>query len=253
MISAVILTKNEEKNILECIKSVKWCDEILLIDDYSDDNTVALVTGLNYPNLKIIKKHLTDNFAKQRNYALEKAGNSWVLFIDADERVSDSLQYEILNTINNSLDASNGYYIKRIDYMWGKPLHFGESAKISFLRLGRKDSGLWSGDVHERWSIKGKTAEFKNSLIHFPHEDIAAFLREINYYTDLRAAELYEMKIKSGYVQIIMYPVVKFIQNYIFRRGILDGIPGLISAILMSFHSFMVRGKLWLLWQKRDL
>lgn len=248
MISAVVLTKNEEKNIKACLETLSWCDEILVIDDNSEDKTIEIVkkTGA-----KVFIRLLNNNFAAQRNFGLEKAKGDWVLFIDADERVSSALWYEIMATINTPFDNYSGFYLKRRDVMWGKELRHGETGNIKLLRLARKDAGKWQGRVHEVWKIKGKTATLNNPLSHFPHQSVAEFLREINHYTDIRANELFEKKIAVYWWEILLYPKAKFLFNYIFRGGFLDGLQGLVFALMMSFHSFLVRSKLWLLRQKK--
>jgi len=247
MISVVILAKNEEKNIKDCLASVLWCDEIVVIDDHSTDKTVELAKQAG----AVVYFHdLAGDFSQQRNFGLEKARGDWVLFLDADERVSEVLKNEIQQTIASRRNRYNGYRIKRTDYMWGKELKHGETGGISLLRLGRKGSGTWKGSVHETWDISGHVGELKEVLIHYPHQSIREFLAEINFYTDLRAQELYRQKVKSTWVIILLYTKGKFFQNYFLRLGVLDGVPGIISAIMMSFHAFLVRGKLWLLWQK---
>lgn len=243
MISVVILAKNEEKNIADCLNSVARCDEKIVIDDFSRDKTVEIAER---NGAKVYRNRLK-NFSEQRNFGLAKAVNDWVLFVDADERVSQSLWYEIDHSINSALEKVEGYFLRRNDIMWGKELKYGENANTKFVRLAKKTSGKWSGKVHERWNIKGKTKTLNHPLIHYPHQSVQEFLNEINYYTDLRAHELYENKEKANWISIILYPSVKFMQNYIYKRGFMDGIPGLITAIIMSFHSFLVRGKLWML------
>lgn len=247
MVSCVVLTINEEKNIQRCLKGLEWCDEVIVIDDNSTDKTVEYAKKLG---ARIFHRELGNNFSAQRNYGLDKATGEWVLFVDADEIVSDSLKKEILESIN-SKDGINGFYIKRQDYVWGKKIKHGEAGKISLLRLARKGNGKWEGRVHEEWKIKGKIDSLENSLLHYPHKDINEFLKKINYYTDIRAYELFEKGVNTNFLSIVLYTKAKFIQNYFLKLGVLDGIPGLILAILMSLHSFLVRGKLWLLWQKK--
>lgn len=245
LITAVILTKNEEKNIVDCVESVSWCREIIVLDDFSDDRTLDVLKSLP---VKFFKRKMNGNFSEQRNFGLENAGSEWVLFLDADERVTEELKEEIKHTVEN--EKVDGFYIRRVDYMWGKKLKFGETGNKKILRLGRKGAGKWVGKVHEEWNISGSINELKNEIIHFPHPTIADFLKEINYYTDLRAKELFEKKQRVGYANIIFYPIGKFLFNYFLKLGFKDGVPGLIVSILMSFHSFLVRGKLWMLWQK---
>lgn len=249
MISAVVLTKNEEKNIVDCLETLVWCDEALVIDDGSEDRTVEISKKMG---ASVFVRSLNKDFSQQRNFGLSRTKGEWVLFVDADERISPELareiKYQIANRKNND---RNGFYIKRRDFMWGRELKYGETGNIKLLRLARKDAGRWEGAVHEEWKIKGKTGELKNPLFHYPHQTISEFLKEINFYTDLRAKELYMSDIPIYWTSIILYPKLKFIYNYFIKAGFLDGLPGFIFALLMSFHSFLVRGKLWLLWKKR--
>lgn len=254
MISVIILTKNEEKNILDCLESISWADEIIIIDDNSEDRTLDVVRQLSLvKKIKIYKKSLENDFSNQRNYALSKATKEWVLFLDADERVSNDLREELNTLIVNEKNEHkyDGFYIKRKDILWGKMLKHGEIGNIKLLRLARKKAGVWYGKVHEEWQVEGKISDLENYLIHYPHQTVSEFLKEINFYTSIRARELYEKKVQVSLLDIIIYPKAKFILNYFIRLGFLDGIEGFIFAIFMSFHSFMVRGKLWLIWQKK--
>lgn len=253
MISVIILTKNEEKNILDCVETVLWADEIIVLDDNSEDRTLEVIKNLPFnKQIKIYKKSLDEDFASQRNYALSKATKEWVLFLDADERISAELREEINTIIINQKikHKYDGFYIPRKDVMWGKMLKYGETGNIKLLRFARKNAGLWYGKVHEEWKIDGAIYELNNYLIHYPHHTIDEFLREINFYTSIRANELYQKGVKSSFKDIILYPKLKFILNYFIKLGFLDGIEGFILAIFMSFHSFLVRGKLWQLWKK---
>ncbi len=246
-ITAIILTKNEEANINACLKSVSWCDRILIIDDYSTDKTVSLAqeTGAH-----IIRHHLKNNFSRQRNFALKQAQTRWVLFIDADERVSQKLASEIRKFIQNAdREGYTGAYVIRQDHIFNKKIYYGEFGRIKLLRLGRR-VGEWQGKIHETWTFPGRKAILKNHLDHYPHPNITEFLKEINLYTTLRAEELYRQKKRAGIFSIMAYPLAKFLQNYCYRFGFLEGGTGFVLAALMSFHSFLVRAKLWVLWRR---
>jgi glycosyltransferase involved in cell wall biosynthesis len=246
MISAIVLTKNEAHNLERCLKSLDWCDEVIVIDDNSTDNTVDVAKR---HSAKIIRHQLID-FASQRNFGLEQAKNDWVLYVDTDEIVTDALRDEIVSAIKHDLIA--GYALQRMDSMWGRQLRYGETGDIRLLRLAKKGAGEWVGKVHEKWEIKGEIATLREPLKHYPHPTISEFISEINTYSSLRAEELQEQGIKAGAFTIIFYPKAKFFANYFVKLGFLDGMPGLVSALLMSLHSFLVRGKLWLLWQQKS-
>ncbi len=254
MLSVVILTKNEEKNIIDCLESVSWADEILLIDDYSTDRTIEVTKNFDLnKKVTIIKKRLDNDFSSQRNFGILKAKYDWILFVDADERVTKELREEIhLVLISEKTNpAFYGFYLSRKDVMWGKMIKHGEMGSIRLLRLIKKGSGKWKGKVHEQFIAEKRVEELENGLLHFPHQSISDFLTEINFYTSIRSKELFNLGVQTNILQIIFYPMAKFIMNYLVKQGIRDGTEGLILAIIMSFHSFLVRGKLWILWQKK--
>lgn len=244
-VTAIVLTHNDEDRIVDCLENLLFSNELIIIDDKSTDRTVDLC--MQYTK-KIYSRALNGNFASQRNYALNFASNEWVLFVDSDEIVDESLKKEIINILNRP--TADGYFLKRVDRMWGRTMHFGEVGDMSLLRLARKSLGKWHGKVHETWKVNGKTSFLKNPLIHMPHINVSEFVREIDEYSTLRANQLFEEGARTNALSIIAYPLAKFIKNYLLKKGYKDLIPGLIYAIMMSFHSFLVRGKLYLLLKK---
>lgn len=244
MITGVVLTKNEEKNIVDCLESLSFCDEVIVVDDNSIDRTQEVA---RLQKARVITRPLAGDFSKQRNFALSQAKNSWVLFVDADERVSEPLKEEIVRVVKN--EEVNGYFLPREDELFGRRLTHGELQGIKLLRLGQKNKGEWIGVVHERWEIKEPTGTLKNPLVHIPHTTLSEFLSEINFYTTLRANELKKQGVTSSFLTVLLYTKGKFFQTYILKLGFLDGMPGFVLSIMMSFHSFLVRGKLWLLYK----
>jgi glycosyltransferase involved in cell wall biosynthesis len=251
VISAVVLTKNEERNIGECLKTLGWCDEVVIVDDYSEDKTITLIQKLKIEkntNLKckIFRRRLAGDFAGQRNFGLEKARGEWVLFVDADERVTAELAKETQEKVKES--HFDGFYLKRRDRLYKRELRHGETARVRLLRLVKKGSGRWEGKVHERFSAQGGSQGIlENPLRHYPHQNLTRFLEKVNFYSTLRAEELRQQGMKSNLGQIIFYPVGKFVYDWLVLGGIRDGMPGMIVAVMMSFHAFLVRAKLWLL------
>lgn len=244
-ITVIVLTKNDEKNIVDCLESVSEFEEIIVVDDYSTDRTLEVIRNLSFfYKIHIFQNNLDANFSKQRNFGLKKAKYDWVLFIDSDERVTKELLIELRSA---DVQKYSGFYIKRRDIMWGKELKYGETGNIKLLRFGAKDKGQWGGSVHEVWSIKGSRGNIKGSIIHYPHQTVKEFLEEIDFYSTIRAKELMKEGVKASILSIIFFIKGKFILNYLFKMGFMDGIPGLLVALLMSLHSFFVRAKLFLL------
>lgn len=240
-IASVVITKNEKKDIKSCLKSIDWCDEVIVIDDNSTDGTPTIAKSLG---AYVYSRSSGENFAAQRNFALKKVKSEWVLFVDADERVSKKLQAEIQNAIKRKKDVA-GYKIKRQDIFLGKKLRFGEAAGVELLRLGRKNRGAWKRPVHEVWELDGKIDRLKHNLIHYPHQTIADFLSKINYYTEIESEYRKNRGLGSNMFELFLYPTAKFVKNYILLLGFLDGFPGFVMAFMMSIHSLCVRVKIF--------
>ena len=247
MISVVVLAKNDGKNIIPTLESVKWCDEIIVIDDKSTDDTVKVAE--RYTD-KIFTRLLNDDYSAQRNYGLDISSGEWVLFVDSDEVVSGRLKKEIINCVTKANCEISGYYLKRTDYFGNRNLKHGETANTKLLRLARRDAERWERPGHEIWQTKGQCRVLQNPLEHYPHPNIAQFWSDIDKYSTINAKYLYRQKVNVYWFHIIVYPLAKFLVNYVFRLGFLDGTEGAIMAIMMSFHSFSVRAKLYLLKHK---
>lgn len=246
MISAVVLAHNDEAHLRATLTSLAWCDERMVIDDYSNDATpeIAKKGGAH-----VYKRHLDNDFAAQRNFGLSKAKGDWVFFVDSDEVVSDELAEEIKKATQQ--EEYVGFYVRRTDFMFGRWLAHGETSRVRLLRLARKDAGQWTRPVHEVWNMHGDVGELFTPLKHFPHQNVAQFLDEINVYSSLNARYLYDQKVSVSWWHIVGYPVGKFFLNFIFYLGFLDGTAGALVAIFMSLHSFLTRAKLWQLWDRR--
>jgi len=240
MLSAIVLTKNEEANIEKCLNSLYFCDELIVIDDFSSDKTLEVCQK---HKAIIFQRHLNNDFAAQRNFGLRKPNENWVLFVDADEAVSKQLAQEIETAIKSD---KNGFYLKRQDFFLGRYLKFGETGQLKLLRLGRKTSGEWHREVHEYWKISGEKGQLVNPLYHCSHLNIFEFIKTINFYTDIDAKHMHHNdKIEFNLARVFLNPIGKFFQNYFFRLGFLDGFPGFVMAFMMSFYSLTVRVKLY--------
>lgn len=189
------------------------------------------------------------DFAEARNRELAKVKTPWVLFVDSDEVITKELESEIEAAVR--ADEYQAYYIKRLDIFLGHELHYGETGHAKFVRLARRGYGKWVRPIHETWVGEGKVGTLKHPLLHHAHKDISSFLTKIDYYSELDAQYRFRLGNKSSLWKIAVYPIAKFKLNYFLRLGFLDGVPGLIMAMMMSFHSYLTWTKLYLLWHKK--
>lgn len=251
-LTAIILTKNEENNIENVIQTVSFCNEIIVIDDFSSDLTLKLAQK---SKVKIVQRNSHNDFSGQRNWAMEKARNEWVFFLDADEEVSDRLKSEIAKIASSpSTNAQvprndmNAFRIKRRDFWWGRELRFGETLKArnkGIIRLVKKRSGEWKGAVHEEFATSSSVGMLDGFLNHYPHPTLKEFIHDINIYSTIRAKELQKQGKKGNILPVLLYPPAKFFLTYFMYLGFLDGPAGFAYAFVMSFHSFLVRTKLF--------
>lgn len=177
---------------------------------------------------------------------LEKATQEWVLFIDPDEQVTTELADEINNIIKQP--KYKVYYVKRQDYFLGKAISHGEvssARKQGFIRLVKKGSGTWKGAVHETFDTKKQAGTLEHVLLHYPHESVSAFIADINRYSTIRSKELDKQGHTASIWEIIFFPFGKFCYTYFLKQGYKDGPAGFMYSFLMSFHSFLVRAKLY--------
>ena len=186
-ITAIIPTLNEEIHISNAIKSVSFADEIIVIDSYSSDKTIAIAEKFN---VKIIKRTF-DDFSSQKNFAISQAKHSWIYILDADERVTPEVELEVLEAVKNPKDFV-GFYVKRRFYFFCKPVNFGGFQRDKVVRLFLKEHCTYNGFVHERIFTNGKLGFFKHKIDHFSYRNYDHYISKMNHYANIRAHELHQ-------------------------------------------------------------
>ncbi|OGM74688.1 hypothetical protein A2382_01150 [Candidatus Woesebacteria bacterium RIFOXYB1_FULL_38_16] len=238
-ITGVVLSQNEEKQIKKCLESITWCDEVIVIDDYSNDNTQKIAEGLG---ARVFKRKLGGDFSGQRNFALRQARHDWVLFVDADEIVSDELKREIIKVYAKT--RLDGFYIKRIMVFNGKVLCGGEWSNQWILRLARRESGKWIRAVHEFWEIEN-TGKLGSVIYHEVNDALSLWIQKIGSYAKVHAQENRAQAKKANLRKLVLFPILKFFHNFIFLRGFRDGTTGFVLSVMMSLHSFLAWSSLY--------
>lgn len=251
-ISLLLLTRNESENLKQNFKWLDECktiNEIIVVDDNSTDDTIEIAKKLASKNrtVKVFNRGLDGDFSAQRNFAISKTTNDLVFWLDADEYPSKKL-IGFLNNIDKY--RYKNYNFNRQDIFLGHTLKYGETANLKFTRLFNKNFGKFDGQVHETWVSVKSTKETNFIIYHYSHKTLNSFMKKIDFYSTIRSHELFEQKVSTNLFEIIFFPICKFLQNYIFRLGFLDGTAGIIMALCLSFHVFLNKSKLWHLSQQ---
>ena len=241
-LSVIVITHNEEKNIGECLESVRWADEIIVVDSQSTDKTVE------------IAKKYTDNdhvtswigYSESKNIALSRSSGQWILWIDADERVPKNLAEEIQSIVRKDSSGFAGYEIARRAYFIGKWIRHCGWYPGYVVRLFRKE-GVRFNDalVHEKLEINGTIGRLTNDLLHYTDENLFHYFSKFNSYTSLAARELAPKGRKISLYDLLVRPPYLFFKMYILKLGFLDGMHGFVLSILSANYVFIKYAKLW--------
>jgi len=236
-LSVVILTNRSDSRFIRSLKSAQLADEILIIDNLSNNNWTELKKQFRFKVIKRVEK--VGDFAYIRNWSLNQVSNNWVMFLDSDE-VIDSNSWVTINTLINQ-SIYRGAMVKRKDYFLGKKLNWGEVGSFNTLRLGQKNFLQFSRPIHETASINGLVKKSSIVIKHYPHSSISSFIDKVTNYAKLESAFRKTQDQKFSLLELLFFPLSKFIYNFIFKLGFLDGFRGLIYATMMSIHSLGVR------------
>ncbi len=234
-ISAAVITFNEEKNIRDCLESIKWADEIVVVDSRSTDATVSICR--QYTN-KIEVRDWPGNI-EQQTYAASLCSNDWILSIDADERISEELWKEIecLDLEHAGVDC---YLLPRRAFFMGRWINHSSWYPDYKPRLFNRRKGAWGGvSPHGIFVTKGKTKKLKSDILHFIGRDIVQYSNTVIKYADISAASYFSSGKKFKWHQITLRPIYTFLYKYFLRLGFLDGVPGLTIAFLSSYGVFV--------------
>jgi hypothetical protein len=237
-LSAVILTLNEEKHIKACIDSLRWADRVVVFDSYSEDGTVGLAEKAGSD----VFQSRFENYAQQRNAALNSLGTDWVFFVDADERGTPELADEIREVIGSRSEA--GWYVPRHNYIFGRLTKGAGWFPDYQLRLFKHGLVRYERPVHEVAVVEGEIGYLQSPLIHHNYEDKAQFQAKQRAYTDYDAGILKEQGIRPKPYTYLTQPLRHFWWRFITLKGYQDGLHGLRLSTYMAYYEWVKYWKL---------
>ncbi len=237
-LSVVMITKNEIKNLKRSIESVKFADEIIIVDSLSTDGTEVLAESLG---AKVIRHEFT-GFADMKNKAVDAANLDWVLVLDADEEINEDLAEEIKRIVKNDGDGFTGWHLARKSSFLGKWMNFSGWFPDYTLRLFKNGKGRFKkARVHESLEIDGETSKINSKYFmnHYTYDSLDQYFSKFNFYTSLAALDLKEKNRVPSFAHIFIHPGFSFFKQYILKRGFRDGYHGFILAVFSSFYVFV--------------
>lgn len=248
-LSVIIITKNEAHNIGACLDSVAFADECIVVDSGSTDDTCDIARARG---ARVVRTDDWPGFGPQKNRALDLATKTWILSIDADERVTPELASEIQAVIQNDVVSRQedpvGYRIARLSNFCGRWIRHSGWWPDHVLRLIRRGSGRFTDSiVHESIALEGKQGTLNGHFLHYPYKDMEALLAKVNQYSTAGAQAMHAKGRTTGIPGIIGHSVWTFIRIYVIRRGFLDGKEGFILAAVGAAGSFFRYSKLYFL------
>jgi len=243
-VSVIVIALNEEKNIAECLEGVRWADEIILVDSGSKDATVKLA---NQFGAKVYVQPWK-GFAEAKTFAVSKSRNRWIFWLDADERMPRELADEIQELLKGS-DLKSAYSVARRAYFLGRWMRHSGWYPGRVARLFDKNAAAFSSAaVHEGLEVQGEVGQLRNDLLHFTDPNLYHYIQKFNRYTSLASGESFKAGKRFRSLDVIVRPSWLFFKMYFLRLGFLDGIQGLILALLSSAYVFTKYAKLWEAW-----
>ena len=240
-ISVIVPTFNEEENIQECLESVTWADEILVVDSFSKDRTLEIARRFTD---RILQREYV-NSASQKNWAIPQARHDWVMVVDADERVTPGLRDEIRALLAEGPKRS-GYVIRRVNHFLGRRINHGGWARDRVLRFWDRRTGRYQEkEVHADVEVEGSVGELTHPLLHITFRSWDSYLKKIDRYTSWGADEYLKKGRSATLLDLVLRPPARFLKRYVLQLGFLDGIPGLMITGIDTWVVFVKYARLW--------
>jgi glycosyltransferase involved in cell wall biosynthesis len=240
-LTVIVPTYNEEANLRACLESVRFADEILVVDSFSTDATTTIARELG---ARVLQRAF-DTFAGQKNWTIPQASHEWILLVDADERVTPGLRDEILALLREG-PRHDGYWIRRENYFLGRRMRRCGWGDDRIIRLVRRELARFPDcEVHEALDLPGSVPTLDHPLLHYSFRSFAQYWRKMRLYSEWGASQSYKKGKRAGALEILGHPIGRFVKMYFVKLGCLEGLHGLVLSMLGAFSVYLKYARLW--------
>ena len=240
-VSVYVLTFNNRRTIEQCLKSLSWAGEVVVVDSFSTDGTYEICQRYTP---KTYQRKWTGH-RDQYQYAADLTANEWIMFADADEEIPPELAEEIRRELEGGSEGVDGFFVYRRTYYLGRWIRYGGWYPDGEIRLCRRKRGRWKGGLHAKITVDGNVKPLKNQYLHYTYRNISDQIQTIDRYSLIAAEDMVRDGERFSFFKLLCHPPFRFVKEYILKLGFLDGFPGLVITISTMYYVFIKYAKLW--------
>lgn len=240
-VSVYVLTFNNQRTIEQCLKSLEWAEEVIVVDSFSTDGTY-----------EICQRHTDKAFQRkwtghrdQYQYAANLTTQNWIMFVDADEEVPLALADEIREELKGGAPGVDAFFVYRRTYYLGRWIRYGGWYPDGEIRLYRREKGRWEGGLHAKVVAEGKIKSLRSQYLHYTYRNISDQIQTIDKYSQIAAEDMVREGERFSLFKLFFHPPFRFVKEYLFKSGYRDGFPGLVIIVSTMFYVFIKYAKLW--------
>lgn len=240
-VSVYVLTFNNLRTVEQCLRSLSWAEELVIVDSGSTDGTFEVCKQFTDKAYQVPWKGHRDQY----QHAADLTTREWIMFVDADEEVPPELVGEIRKEIEGGAKGIDGFFVYRRTFYLGRCIRYGGWYPDGEIRLYRRDRGRWEGGLHAKVAVDGKVSSLKNQYLHYTYRDISDQIQTIDKYSRIAAEDMAKRGEKVTLFKLLFHPPFRFLKEYLLKSGFRDGFPGLIIIVSTMFYVFIKYAKLW--------
>jgi len=240
-ISVYMITRNNERTLERALASITWADEIVVVDSFSTDKTLEICRRFTD---RVIQRPWP-GFREQYQHAADLTTHPWVMFIDADEEISQELADEIQRVVKEGEKCFDGFIIYRRTYYLGRWIRHGAWYPDYEIRLYRREKGRWEGGLHAKIVVDGNVGSLKHEILHHTYRDISDQIRTLDLYSRIEAEDMLKAGERFHLFKLLFRPPFRLLKEYLLKQGFRDGIPGVVIIVATMFYVFIKHAKLW--------